>query len=57
MMNKLFFFLIHNCFPNTILIFLKIDGCMINKFGINLRNRIFKNAHVITAKKLNQISA
>ncbi len=57
MMNKLFFFLIHNCFPNTILIFLKIDGCMINKFGINLRNRIFKNAYVITAKKLNPIIA
>ncbi len=57
MMNKLFFFLIHNRFPNTILIFLKLDGCMINKFGIYLRIRIFKNAHVITAKKLNQLPA
>ena len=43
MMNKLFFFLTNNRFSNAILIFLKLDGWMTNKFGIYKRIRINKN--------------
>ena len=42
MINKLFFFFTNNRFVNSILIFLKLDRWMTDKFGIYKRIRINK---------------